>query len=230
MSPSSPSRAPAWGRAAFVALHLFAVTYMAMPSAGSGLNRSAWSDPTVQNEFRSWTTRLNALGWGIRQDELEDHLWGIASGYEGVRSAILDPFEPYFVYCGTWQSWRMFVAPHRYPGRLEIEVDHGEGWEPLYVARSNEHTWHRSQLDHDRARAAIFRYSWKHYRVHRAAFADWVAHQVMEEDPDARRVRISWMRYRTPSPEEVLAGKEPEEKRDLKNTRDLTRMRAAAAP
>jgi len=215
----------AWGRAAFIALHLFLVTYMAMPSAGSGLTRSAWADPTVQNEFASWTTRLNGLGVAITQEELEERLWTLASGYEDVRLAILDPFEPYFIHCGTWQSWRMFVAPHRYPGRLEIDVDRGDGWEPLYVARSDEHDWHRAQLDHDRSRATIFRYSWKHYRSHRGHFTDWVARQVMAEDPDAQRVRVGWLRYRTPSAAEVLAGTKPKEKRDLSNTRDLRKMR-----
>jgi hypothetical protein len=226
-SDASP-RWARWGRAAFVALHLFAVTYMAMPSAGSGLTRSAWADPTVQNEFASWTERLNGWGIAIAQDDLEDRLWAIASGYEDVRLAILSPFEPYFEYCGTWQSWRMFVAPHRYPGRLEIDVDHGRGWEPLYVARSNEHDWHRTQLDHDRSRAAIFRYSWKHYRTHRRHFTDWVATQVMAEDPEAQKVRVSWMRYRTPSAADVLAGKKPKEKRDLSNVRDLRTLRREA--
>jgi hypothetical protein len=107
-----------------------------------------------------------------------------------------------------------------------VEADRGSGWEPLYVARSDDHTWRRSLLDHDRSRAAIFRYSWKHYTVHRRAFVDWVAREVAAEDPSARQVRISWMRYRTPSPEEVRAGKTPEEKRDLTSRRDLAQVRA----
>lgn len=226
--PSAPSALPtaaAWGRALFVALHLFAVTAMALPSAGSGLTRSAWSSPTVQGEFQSWTDRLNRWGIAITVPELEDRLWAFASGYEDGRQAVLAPFMPYYRYCGTWQSWRMFVAPHRYPGRLEIDIDEGQGWTPLYVARSDAHTWHRAWLDHDRMRAAIFRYSWSHYRTSRKEFTDWVATTVAAERPDARRIRVSWMRYKTPSPDDVLAGKAPVEKRDLTNTRDLRKLR-----
>jgi len=209
-----------------VALHLFAVTAMALPSAGSGLNRAAWANPTVQNELAAWTARLQRLGLSITQEELEERIWDLAVGYEGVRQAVLAPFRPYYEYCGTWQSWRMFVAPHRYPGRLEIDVDRGHGWEPLYVARSPEHSWRRTLFDHDRSRAAIFRYSWKHYRGPRKDFTDWVAREVMAEDPEAREIRVSWKRYRTPSPEEVRAGEVPAETRDLSNRRDLTRLRA----
>ena len=222
-----PDPAAAWARALFVAMHLFAVTAMALPSAGSGLTRSAWSDPTVQGEFQAWSKRLAGFGIDVPTDELEERLWGIATGYEAVRIQVLAPFQPYFVYCGTWQSWRMFVAPHRYPGRLEIDVDRGQGWEPIYVARSDVHTWHRAWMDHDRMRASVFRYSWKHYAGARRYFTDWVSRTVAAEMPEARRVRVSWMRYRTRSPEEVRAGTPATEKRDLSNTRNLSAFRAA---
>jgi hypothetical protein len=225
MSPSSPDERFAYARGAFVALHVFAVTAMAMPSAGSGLTRSAWADPTVQGEFQSWTTRLNGMGANLTVKQLEDKLWTIASGFESARETVLYPFMPYYTYCGTWQSWKMFVAPHRFPGRLEIDVDHGTGWEPLYVARSADHTWKRSWLDHDRTRAALFRYSWKHYRISRGEFTDWVARTLAKEDQAATRVRVSWQRYRTASPEEVLSGTRPTERRDLANTRDLREYR-----
>jgi hypothetical protein len=154
-------------------------------------------------------------------EELEDRLWAIATGYEAARVKVLSPFEPYYVYCGTWQSWRMFVAPHRYPGRLEIEVDHGQGWEPLFVERSDAHVWRRRWMDHDRMRAAIFRYSWKHYSGSRRSFTDWVAARVAADDPSAQKVRVSFMRYRTPSPAEVLRGDPVDERRELSNTRVL---------
>lgn len=215
------------GRAAFVALHLFAVTAMALPSAGAGMNRSAWADPTVQGEFAGWAERLRGLGLDIGASELGERAWRFASAYESGREKVLAPFMPYYRLCGTWQSWRMFVAPHRYPGRLEIHVDRGQGWEPLYVARSAEHGWHRRWLDHDRFRASIFRYSWKHYVAGRRDFTDWVARTVAREEPDAVSVRVSWMRYRTRSPEEVREGVPPREKRELSNSRNLSAFRTA---
>jgi hypothetical protein len=208
-------------RAVLVALHLFAVTFCALPSVGSGMNRSAWKQPTVQGEFEAWTERFAALGFQVTVPELEDFLWSFASGYEARRETIMAPFVPYFRYCGTWQSWKMFVAPHRYPGRLEIEVDRGSGWEPAFVARSDTHDWLRPWLDHDRFRAATFRYAWDHYRNTRMQFADFVAKQAARDLPGARRVRVSFVRYRTRSPEEVRSGTPAQEKRDLAVVREV---------
>ncbi|MEQ1503273.1 MAG: hypothetical protein ABMB14_13635 [Myxococcota bacterium] len=189
------------------------------------MNRTAWRQPTVQGEFAAWTARLNGFGIAITTPELEELLWAFAERYEGWRAVVLAPFDPYFLYCGTWQSWKMFVAPHRFPGRLEIEVDRGSGWEPAYVARSREHAWMASWLDHDRFRAATFRYAWEMYKTPRAQFADWVAVQAREAFPDARRVRVSFVRYRTRSPEEVRAGTPAAEKRELAQVRDLRAAR-----
>jgi hypothetical protein len=207
--------------AAFVGLHLVAVTLHALPSAGGAMNRAAWRDPTVQGEFATWAERLTRWGWPVTVPELEEHLWSLAVGSEAVRQTVLAPFDPYYRYAGTWQSWRMFVAPHRYPGRLEIRVDRGQGFEPLYVARSDEHGWRRAWFDHDRMRAAVFRYGWKHYKTARLEFADWVAEQVAADHPDVRRVEVSFVRYRTRSPEEVRQGIAAQERRELKNYRTV---------
>jgi hypothetical protein len=119
----------------------------------------------------------------------------------------------------------MFVAPHRYPARLEIEIDRGRGWETVYLGRSTEHAWLQPWLDHDRFRAAVFRYSWKHYRHPRKQFADWAARLAAEEWPDATRFRLSFLRYKTPSPEQVRAGDLPDPKRELVNERILSEFR-----
>ncbi|MEQ1568227.1 MAG: hypothetical protein ABMA64_21490 [Myxococcota bacterium] len=212
--------------AAFVAFHLFAVTFCALPSVGSGMNRSAWRQPTVQGEFRAWNDRLRAFGWTGTQAELEDHLWAFASGYESARAVVMRPLAPYLDTFGTWQSWKMFVAPHRFPARVEIHVDRGAGWEPVYVARSSTHDWLAGYFDHDRFRAALFRYGWEHYRNTRKEFATWVAGRAADAFPDAHRVRVSFVRYRTRSPEEVRAGTPVEEKRELEQVRDLDTLRA----
>lgn len=210
-------------RAILVALHLFAVTFCALPSVGSGMNRKAWKQPTVQGEFAAWTGRFNAIGIDITKDELENFLWDFASKYEQRRDKIMAPFVPYFRYCGTWQSWKMFVAPHRYPARMEIEIDSGSGWEPVFVARSSEHTWLRSWMDHDRLRAATFRYGWEHFRGTRNELADWLAKLAARDFPEGKQLRLSFVRYKTRSPEEVRAGVEAEEKRELIVVREIPR-------
>lgn len=196
-------------RAVLIALHLFAVAAMAFPSASGGMSRAAWKDPTVQDEFAAWNGRLQALGWTGTTEALQDTAWEVVSAYEHGRSALLAPFQPYYVYCGTAQSWRMFVAPHRYPGRLHIDVQETGLWKPIYEARSAELTWRAKQLDHDRFRSAIFRYAWPNYARSYREFGAWVARQVRQDFPAATRVRTRFYRYRTPSPTEVLEQREP---------------------
>lgn len=210
-------------RAAFVAFHLTAVVLVALPSAGSAaMNRRAWATPTVQGEFRAWSARLRGLGLPIGPEALEAHAWTVAQGTEAVRRELLRPFRPYYTWCGTWQSWKMFVAPHRFPARLEIEIDRGDGaWEPIFVARSDTATWRRAWFDHDRMRAAVFRFGWDHFKRGRQELVDFVAAQVREDFPDAARVRVSFVRYRTPTPAETRAGVRPDEERALVNVREL---------
>ena len=226
-------------RAAFVAFHLLAVTVVALPGVGGGMSRNAWQAPTVQEEFRAWTERLRAFGLDLTVKELEDRLWSFAVVYESARHRILGPLRvhptsgalegspigTYLSATHTAQSWRMFVAPHRYPGRLVVDLDRGEGFEPLYMARSTEHEWHRAWLDHDRMRSAVFRYAWAHFKPHRRDFATFLARHAAEEFPDGRQLRVGFLRYRTRSPEEVRGGIEVRATRDLTVHRNLARFR-----
>lgn len=205
---------PSWPRirALLIVLHLFAITAMALPAPAGGMNRSSWKDKTVQQEFAAWTERVNGLGWEIDKAEFEEMLWDISVSWMGVRQKILDPFFPYYRYFGTWQSWRMFVAPHRYPARLEIAVLDAGTWRTVYAARSNEFTWMRSVFDHDRMRSAVFRYSWSRYRKTWPPFVDWIARHAAEDFPEADSVRVRFWKYETRSPEEVRQGLEPDGK------------------
>ena len=109
-------------RAALVVAHLTAITLMAMPAPVGGLDRRTWKDPTVQAEFAVWRARLGALGVERTPKAFEDDLFRVAKGLVDVRDEVLAPFQPYYRWCGTWQSWRMFVAPHTHPSRMRVEV------------------------------------------------------------------------------------------------------------
>lgn len=210
----------------FVGLHLTAITLVALPSAGSGLVRSAWKEPTVQGEFAVWTARLQGLGLDIDQPQLEEALWTIAKGWEDAKDTAILPFRPYYDYAGTWQSWKMFVAPHRFPSRLHIDVEYGDKvWVPVFIERSDEATWNRRRFDHDRMRAAIFRYSWAHFKGSYKAFSQAVALQAASDFPEARRMRIRFETARSPSPDEVRAGVEPKPKWTNERTIDLWKLR-----
>jgi len=199
-------------KAALIALHLVAITLQAMPAPVGAMRKAEWKDATVQDELAVWTHRLN--GWGVSwtQQELEDHAWTVAGKWLATRRTVLEPFAPYYRYCGTHQSWRMFVAPHRYPSRLHIDIRTGSEWTPVYVGRDPELDWHAGWLDHDRMRSVVFRFGWKSYRRSYRQFADFMAGHAAVEFPDATHVRLRMYKQRTPSPEEVRLGELPEGK------------------
>jgi hypothetical protein len=197
-------------RALLIALHIFAVTALAIPAPQGGMNRQAWSDPTVQAEFTAWAERLTAAGSPTTTEELEEWVWDFAVNYMQKRKAIIGPMNPYYRYCGTYQSWRMFIAPHRNPAILHIEVFEADQWRPIYVARDLEHRWMANKFDSERFRAALFRYAWKQYRGTYRQFATWVAKKLAVERPEAERVRLRWYRFHTISPERIRAGERHE--------------------
>lgn len=193
-------------RAALIALHVIAITLLALPAPDGGMDRETWKNPTVQEEFKNWTQTLNACGLDITQQELEDRLWAASQTYMDARSDVLQPFLPYYNYCGTFQAWRMFVGPHRYPAVLHIDVSEGGVWRPVYIERDAHHRWLGRQLDSYRFRATLFRLGWPAYEGEFDHFARWVGRQAARDFPDADRVRVRLYRSRTRSPQEVRAG------------------------
>jgi hypothetical protein len=211
-TPQGAPARPGWFahlRGLLVALHLIAITLMALPAVGEGMYRSAWKDPTVQEEFADWTARFNRWGIHISEDQFEDGLWDVASAYESARGEAMKPFDLYYDWCGTSQSWRMFAGPHRYPSRLEIDIDEGGAWRPIYIKSDPQHVWLSGKLDHYRMRPFLYRLSWYRYDVGSSDFdelARWVASRAAHDFPDAGRARVRFFKFHTPSPGEVKSG------------------------
>jgi hypothetical protein len=197
-------------RAALVLFHLTVITGVALPSPGPGANRTTWRDPTVQAEFRAWNERLTSLGFASTSEGLQQRVFGVARDYSALRRRLIEPLLPWLRLTGTGQSWRMFVAPHRNPARLQIDLEQGGVWTPLYRARSGEHAWRAIVFDHDRMRSATFRYAWPPYRKRYAQLVRWIAARVREDFPEATRVRVSYEKYATPSPQDAREGRVPE--------------------
>lgn len=217
-------------RAVLILVHLFAITVLAMPAPGSGLNRSAWSDPTVKAEFDAW--RLRLAGWGVHRtaEEFEEELWTVARGYQDSVNVVVEPFRPYYRYCGTQQSWRMFVAPHRNPAILHFDLKEAGEWRPLYVEGSSEFTWRGNLLDHDRTRSAMFRYAWSSYRRDYKRFTTWFAQEAADEFPEATHLRAYYWKYRTLSPEDTRAGVELQGRQQGRRILDLDDLRHPDGP
>lgn len=195
-------------RAVLVAYHVLAVLVLSFPSPPSGMKRSAWDNPTVQNEFKLWADRLSAVGWKMTTAELDAKLWELSKHYVGAREKVIAPFVPYVERSGARQSWRMFVAPQRFPVRLEVMVREGRGpWKKVYESRSDEHAWLAHLFEKYRLRRAVFATAWDKDSRHYKMLCDWIAAQAARDFPAATEVQIRQLRYRTPTPEEALAGK-----------------------
>src|SRR5262245_20837049 len=102
-------------RAVLVAYHVLALVVLSFPSPPSGMQRGQWENPTVQNEFKMWAERLSSVGWQMSTQELDSMLWELSKRYVAGREKVSAPFDVYVTYSGARQSWRMFVAPQRYP-------------------------------------------------------------------------------------------------------------------
>ena len=196
-------------RAVLVLLHLFAVVAVAVPAPQGGMDRRAWDEPTVQAEFAAWGARLRSWGVPWTDPELEERLWTFATHYMGAREALLAPIRPYNRYLGTGQSWRMFVAPHRQPSRLEVAVQNGDAWQVVYLQTRPGEDWLETLLEHDRTRSVLFRYAWPAYRGRYKRLATWLARRALADFPDTSAVRVRWLRQRSPSPAESRAGSLP---------------------
>jgi hypothetical protein len=187
-------------RGVFVVLHLVAIGVMAFPAPHGVRTPASWEEPTVQAEITAWSERL-----GVEREWLGSTVRRAAVAVVDAREVVLTPADPYYRLAGTWQSWRMFVAPHRFPARLHIDVRTDAGWSPLYVVGSTEHRWRARQLHHTRMRSLVFLAAWQRYHKQRARLADWVAAQVRVERPDALEVRLRYRKARTPAPGEAAS-------------------------
>jgi hypothetical protein len=193
-------------RATLVLAHVAGVLLLALPSLRAALDRSAFHDPTVQAELEAWALRFRSLGFDAGAGELEERAYGIAVAWARTRETLVAPFEPYRRYVGIRQPWVMFVAPQRYPARVEVEIEEAGRWRTIFRERSAEHAWRRELFDHDRLRAALFRYAWDAYGATYRELAEWIGTEVAKDFPSADRVRVRMFRFRTPSPEEASAG------------------------
>ena len=208
-------------RAVLVALHILAIAALSTPDLGAALNRKAWKAPTVQDEMKAWAERFSGLGADISPAELEERVWSVATSWAELRDSMLIPFQPYADFAGTRQRWRMFAAPNRVPARLRIAVEIEGQWRTVYEARSEEYTWQRRRLGTERVRVTIHRASWAHHNRDHTRLSDWIADEAARDFPTATRVRVSFIRARTPTPAQTRAGEAPSEKEERVRLRVL---------
>jgi len=191
--------------AVLVIFHAAAVCASSIPSAGQGISRSNWSDPTVQGEFESWSRLL-----GVPSEALQDWAHEAAVAVSDARRAVLEPFDDYLDATGTRQGWKMFVGAHRFPTRAEIAVREGYAWTTVFRERDAGANWQAARFDTERMRASIFAWGWPSGAKRWTSACKTFAAALFAEMAGIDAVRCQFIKARTPTAAEVRAGTAPE--------------------
>lgn len=163
-------------------------------------SRAVWDSPHNHDQFAKWANTLSGLGIDTSAEALQQSLWKLTKRYLKTHSALMRPIAWIPMQLGFGQSWRMFSNPQTTPSRLWIEADSGNGFSPLYVSRSREHTWHRQFFEHHRVRKLFGRIGRGGRDEAYVALARWTARRAFRELPAAQRVRVRMYTWATAGP------------------------------
>jgi len=182
-----------------VLFHLLAITAGSLPVLVDerGLDREAWQDPLVQNEFRAWAERIREWGIEVGPADVEAAAWRFARVTLAANRRVTAIFEPYYRWLGTRQRWRMFPAAVERPVRFVIEIDPGTGiWEPVYRMGWGGEEWGARWFDRDRMRAALNLYAWGISAEGYDDLVTWLEAEVGTSFPGAERMRVGFVPVR----------------------------------
>lgn len=191
-----PERLRAYALLGYVAVCLVFV----LPGGSRLGSRAVWDSPHNHEQFAEWAKTLSGLGVEADADALQRGLWKLTKRYLKAHSAIMRPLAWIPEQLGFGQSWRMFSNPQSTPSRLWVEVDAGEGFVPIYVSRSREHTWQRAFFEHHRVRKLFGRIGRGGRDQAYDALARWTARRAFQELPAVSRVRVRIYTWSTPRP------------------------------
>lgn len=215
---------------AFVVYHALAVGLLSLPAPTGARADGVWKDPHTRAQVLSWTRPLRALGV-VEDAEGQLRLARrVATTILDARGLIIAPFQPYARAVGAGQGWQMFATLNDTPARLALEIRRGPEapWEMVYLGRDPERAWRRELLDEERVRAFTNDWSWERDRADYRLFARWLAKGAAAEWPDATSARVSMMRARLPTPEELARGEKPAERATWVESFDLSALRGGA--
>lgn len=208
--------------AAFVLWHAFAMLASALPSPGKAVDRRYWDEPTVQAEFAVWAGMLHT-----DSASLQERVHRAAVALADTKGALSAPFKPWLTLTNTTQSWHMFVAPHRFPTRMQLQGRQGSGaWEMLFEEGNPEARWRASRFATERMRANIFAWGWPETKKRWTSACTTFAEELFAERADLDTVRCRFAKAESPTAQQVREDDEPAERFVLSQTR----LRGAVAP
>ncbi|MSQ01606.1 MAG: hypothetical protein EXR71_06905 [Myxococcales bacterium] len=200
--------------AAFVLWHALAMLASSLPSPGRGVNRSYWSEPTVQAEFQAW-----ADVFGTDMATFQDGLYVVAVKVQwAVRSANA-PFREWLWVTNTVQSWKMFVAPHRFPTRLQLRAQRSDrSWAVVYEEGDDAPKWRGERFATERMRAAVFAWGWPQNKKRWASACSGFAREYFAEVAEAEAFQCRFGKGASLSAAQVLGGETLKEEWVLERT------------
>jgi len=169
-----------------------------LPGGSRFVNRDVWDSPHNRDQFTQWAATLNQLGFDVSAGAMKQWLWGFTRRYVRAHSELMRPLRWLPEQLGFGQSWRMFSNPQTTPSRLWVEIDDGNGFEAIYVARSTQHTWQQPFFEHHRVRKLLGRIGRGGRDAAYNALASWVAKRAFREYPQASKVRVRIYTWTTP--------------------------------
>jgi hypothetical protein len=141
-------------RAGLIALHMLALLIMCLPVPGSP-DAARKKGSMLHKQVQDWRKAAKAVGIRLSQEEAVDLAVDVATRMRKVRSNAAGLVKPYIRRVGAGQSWQMFGAVVRTPGRLRIELFEGGTWRDLYVHGDDSHAWNGRLLYSERVRALM---------------------------------------------------------------------------
>lgn len=181
-------------RAALIGLLILSQAIAAIPNPPE-LMDNALQDASAQAELDAWATTLRTLGFEADRESVFElaKLWN--GRLKEGRKTLVTPFRPLLQLTGTGQGWGVFAFPDLQPYRFEIAILNEQGkYVDLYVDHVPETQEYASLLAYRRVRA-IYNPG-KSPAPAFKPFAEWLARDVFDKHPEARRVRVGFRRAR----------------------------------
>ena len=169
------------------------------------VSRSLFKNPVAREELSRWSEVAAGAGVEVTPRELAELAYDVGRAVARFRTAVVDPFRPWYRYTGTGQGWGLFAYPDSHPFRLVIEGRATGGpWRALFLPwGESEGVW-GAQLRYRRLRAV---YDTLAHRKDPGEmmerFADAAAAAAFARDPSLETVRVRFERLHSPRPGEA---------------------------
>jgi hypothetical protein len=175
------------------------------------MTEATMKDENLQANFRDWAGTAQVIGFDLSAEDVESLCWTWGQRVVAARNTILAPFQPYFKYTGTRQSWQMFGYLNRTPGRIEVatcdkakkKMCTESDWESRFIMGSDAADWLRPTIEQERMRAIVSSFAWKRSRRHYKELGHWWAIQAARDFPEAHYLRTRMGTLMVPSPERL---------------------------